>query len=302
LIEIAPLTTTAPLAKDPRRGGQELGAGGAYQVLLGGNPKLGTTLAKTTSLGGVFTPIGLDGPRLALDYSHIVRTRDLLSLSADAIMANEDAWPERVTRAPLTDADRALGFTAGRVIVFDGRISNGASLVVDALDMHVSWPLTVAAGALRLYADATYQMHNVHKAPFQPDMDFDGYENGPLKWRANAGVDWSTNRLTIGANLQFFGHYLVLQQGPLSSSDALYVEVQGSRWVPSQAYLDLHATWRLPALPFAPADALTVDFGVVNVLDKAPPREFSAVFGGPGYSRYGDPRQRRFELGLSAHF
>ncbi len=56
---------------------------------------------------------------------------------------------------------------------------------------------------------------------------------------------------------------------------------------------------------------MKVDLGVVNVFDKAPPRESTyslaqfagiPVAGPPGYSRYGDPRQRRFVLTLSAAF
>jgi outer membrane receptor protein involved in Fe transport len=58
----------------------------------------------------------------------------------------------------------------------------------------------------------------------------------------------------------------------------------------------------------APRD-IRIDFGVVNLFDQAPPRESSFSLGeflgpsdgnDPGYSRYGDPRQRRFVLTLSA--
>jgi hypothetical protein len=57
----------------------------------------------------------------------------------------------------------------------------------------------------------------------------------------------------------------------------------------------------------APRD-IEVDFGIVNVFDQTPPRESSFSLGEflgpsngnyPGFSRYGDPRQRRFVLTLS---
>jgi outer membrane receptor protein involved in Fe transport len=80
------------------------------------------------------------------------------------------------------------------------------------------------------------------------------------------------------------------------------VALQATRSIPPHEYLDLHATWRVPGVNFGPLDALTVDFGIINAFDKAPPRETQFLNSGPGYSRYGDPRQRRFELGLSGHF
>ena len=137
-------------------------------------------------------------------------------------------------------------------------------------------------------------------------MNFAGYRNGPLKWRANGGADWSTKQLTVGANLQYFGKYSILlpSADPESQAElnADAIQAQGSRWIPSQWYLDLHGAWQLPVRGVAPVNDLAVDFGIVNVLDRSPPRESTYVFAGPGFSRYGDPRQRRFELGLSAHF
>jgi hypothetical protein len=52
---------------------------------------------------------------------------------------------------------------------------------------------------------------------------------------------------------------------------------------------------------------MKIDFGVINMFDKQPPRESSyslqqftgPQFGDPGFSRYGDPRLRRFQLTLS---
>jgi outer membrane receptor protein involved in Fe transport len=302
LAELIPQPVTSSSVTDPKRGDTELGADGAYVLRSGGNASLKAARAATASLGAILTPSGKDGPRLAIDYSRVRRTRDLARPDAVEILAHEDAWSGRVERAPLTDADRANGYTAGRLTLLDTRVGNGGSVIVDALDMHASWPLLLLGGRLELYADATYHIRDTEKAPFQPDVESAGYREGPLKWRANGGFDWSTERVTLGANLQYFASYLVLVQGSLSAQNGIVTEVQGSRSIPPQSYLDLHATWRLPGLDFGALDALAVELGIVNVLDRAPPREASFIDLGPGYSRYGDPRQRRFELGLSAHF
>lgn len=299
LIEFDPFEIDIAYMPDARRGGTNIGEDRPYTVLFGGRTDLKTIRATTGFLGVVITPAGPDGPRLAFDFSRIRRTRDVFGLSTEDVLAHEDAWPERVTRAPLTDADRARGFTAGAITEIDTRATNGASLSVDALDLHSSWPLQLLGGRLRFYADGTWYLQKEEKSPFQSNLNYAGYRGGPLKWRANGGFDWSTERLTLGANLQYFDSYSVNREGLLSGSSDVNMEIQGSRSIPPQSYLDLHATWRLltPDVP-----GMTVDFGVINALDKAPPRESAIVFGSPGYSRYGDPRRRRFELGVSVHF
>jgi outer membrane receptor protein involved in Fe transport len=303
LNELDPVMTSLPYASDPQRGGTPLGAEGEFLYRGGGLAAIDAALASTTVLGIVLSPLGLDGPKVGLDFSRIRRTRDVLQLSSQEILDNEQAWPERVERAPLTDSDRASGFSAGRVTMLDSRVSNGARLEVDAIDLRVDWPLRFLGGRLRLYADATYHKRNTFEEPFQPDVNRAGYRDGPLKRRANGGFDWSRKHLTFGANLQYFGSYLVLTQGPLADlTNESYERIQGSRQIPSQSYLDLHASWRVPFQDFGVLEELTVDLGVLNALDDSPPRENAYVFSGPGYSRYGDPRQRRFELGLSVRF
>src|SRR5262249_49111671 len=109
------LTTTIPFALDPQRGGALLGADGPYLVKFGSRADLKMVRASTMFLGAVLTPRGVDGPRLAVDYSHIRRTRDAILYLPDDILAHEDYWPDRIERGSLTDADRALGYTAGPI-------------------------------------------------------------------------------------------------------------------------------------------------------------------------------------------
>jgi hypothetical protein len=284
------------VAKDPKRGNTYLGAAGPYVLKSGGYAGLKAVRASTAFFGTVLTPLGQDGPRLAIDFSRIRKTDDIyIFTSFNTILAHEDAWPYRVTRGPLTAADRAKGYTAGPVTGLDLRATNGVSMRVDALDMHVDWPLPLLRGRLRLYADATHQLNNLEEQLFEPDVHHAGYLNGPLKWRANSGFDWTKGPFTIGANVQYFSGSFAFQSGPLANFKPYDVLLQGATTIPSQTYLDLHAGWQFPP-------HLALDFGVINLLDKAPPWESSLAFLGPGYSRYGDPRQRRFELVLSGHF
>ena len=117
------------------------------------------------------------------------------------------------------------------------------------------------------------------------------------------GVDWSLGSLTVGANAQYFGSYLIYAQADVADFLAPYIAaLQGSNAVPAQTYVDLDIRKRLHLRERGFASDVNVDFGVENVLDAEPPRETTFFSGGPGYSRYGDPRQRRFQLSLSALF
>jgi outer membrane receptor protein involved in Fe transport len=302
LVEIDPGLIGSGLDVDPRRGGTEPAPDGVLQ--LGGNSRLKAARAGALSLGAILTPAGLEGPTFALDYSRIRRARDVRSHTIDEILAHEAQWPARVRRAPLTDEDRANGYSGGVIEMIDVRDTNDGSLQVDAFDLRVEWPLIVLNGRLRLYADATYHKNNLRTTRYSPGLQWAGYLEGPLKRRANGGFDWSKGPLTVGANAQYFGSSLIYDRGSIPGLlDEDYLRVQGSARVPSQTYLDLFASWRLSARHPGPVDSFTLDLGVVNVLDRSPPRESAGVtFDGPGYSRYGDPRLRRFELGVSCQF
>jgi iron complex outermembrane recepter protein len=301
--KLADYTAPSIPATDPKRGDRGLGEDGPVVWRTGGNRDLKTSRARTASLGVVLTPLGDEGPTLAVDYSRIRKTRDLLfALSPQELLDHEDFWFARVTRAALTDEDRAAGYSAGPVTIVDTRYANGTSRVVDTFDSRADWPLPFLGGRLRFYADATYHKSNRESAPLRPSLQHAGFRDGPLKWRANGGVDWSNARLTVGANLQYFGSNRLYHDGTDSPEEVDLVVAQGSLKVPAQKYLDAYASFRIPMRAADTAGELTADLGVVNVLDTAPPRETSLFLSGPGYSEYGDGRRRRFELVLSCRF
>jgi outer membrane receptor protein involved in Fe transport len=289
-------------AQDPKRGNSSVGQDGPFLHKTQGSPDLRSIRATTLSVGAVVTPLGGSGPRLSLDYSRIRRTRDFMALDDTLVLSHEELWPERVTRAPLTDGDRALGYTGGRILMLDARGTNGASLFVDTLDVRGSWWTRLLGGRLDLHGAATYQVKHTQRRLFEDDVERIGYYGSPLKWRANAGADWARGGTGLGANVQYFGRYRISSAGIPAPIDEQNAEVQGSRWVPSQTYLDLYFNRRLSFGSGSRLPVATLELAVINVLDASPPREAAAVTLGPGYSRYGDARRRRVEITLSSAF
>jgi len=293
-------------ANDPQRG-NNIVSNVIYKT--GGSHGLQTIQAETASLGGILSPFGEDGPRLTVDYSRIRKTGDVFIPSAQLVLDHENVWPQRVTRGPLTAADRALGYTAGPITMIDASAANGVGLNVDTVDVRLEWRRPLLGGAVRLYGGGTYYLGNVQTAPFQADVDRVDYLDNPLQLRANAGVDWTFGSVKIGANVQYFGGYRIVPPGEPADLVVQAASLQGSLWVPSQTYVDLHASWRHRLDVAGLSQDVKIDFGVIDLFDTAPPREssyaldsFSPSSNFPGYSRYGDPRRRRFVLALSSAF
>jgi outer membrane receptor protein involved in Fe transport len=200
-------------------------------------------------------------------------------------------------REPLTEADRALGYTGGRILHLDASLANAGRRIVETLDMLLDWQVPLLGGTLRAYGAATWQIGNELTEPAARPLDRVGYAESPLAWRANGGFDFTRGPLTVGANMQYFGHYRIYPyDAAILASD--FVAVQQSDWVGSQAYLDLYVSHRFRLARVEAA----IDFGVINLFDQPPPFQADPYSAGAGYSMYGDPRRRRVEVVLSAEF
>jgi hypothetical protein len=272
-------------------------------VFRGGSHALKPQKATTLSIGAVQNPNAARLPRLSDDFSRIDVRREVsfFTESLGTVLANEGQYGSRIVREPLTDADRALGFSAGRILTIDLGAFNGGRTLVEAVDAQLDWPISLGSlGGLRLYGNATwYPTFKRRRAPDAPWVSRLGYIDGPLDWRGNIGAEWSKGPTMVGLNLQYYDRYRPTYVGGTSSSNATIVANQGSNWIPAQAYVDLSVRRRF-RVPNGPLKTFEASFGVLNLLDKRPP--LVAQTGLPGYSYYGDPRRRRFELVLSAGF
>jgi outer membrane receptor protein involved in Fe transport len=137
--------------------------------------------------------------------------------------------------------------------------------------------------------------------PGSPWVSRLGYFDGPLHWRGNLGVEWTKGPLMVGFNAQYYDRYrpIYLSTAFAPANDTIIAN-QGSDRIPAQTYVDLTVRRRFTLRGAPPLKSFDLDFGIENIFDSRPP--LVAQVGLPGYSYYGDPRRRRFELVLSAGF
>lgn len=295
----------AEAVQDPRRPGRPLGSEGSWKILQGGSTRVGSSEATSFSVGAVLNPEGRDGPRVSLDYSRTTVSHEpaRFQLGAAELLAAEARYPERVIRAPVTDADKAAGFAVGRVTALDMTLINAGRTEVEAVDLQVDWRLPPQdIGDFRVYGALTWEPTFVTGgAPGAPMIDKVGYVDGPLEWRGNGGVEWARGSLTVDLNAQYYASYSVAAADPASVGNPAMIRDQGAERIPAQVYVDLSLRKRFTtSFGLDPLRALEARLSVQNLFDRSPPILASSE--NLGFSPYGDPRRRWITASLTARF
>ena len=295
------------VGNDPKRNGESFVVQG--EVLFGGNPDLIPEESESWSVGAILTPRAFPGFRLSLDYSVIEKTDEILFADNQLILDNEDLLPGRVSRAELTQEDIDAGFEAGRVTGIDRSLLNFANTESEALDIQIDQFIeTNRYGDFRFYAVATKMFRVAQQFTETSDVvDRVGFDNGPLEWRANFGLTWTSpaNVWSLGWNAQHYDSYLVYSAASPDIVIDQSVLRQGSDRIPSETYHDLFLRLDVDAL-YATVnrmfEGLEMRVGIQNVFDKVPEARagFSPTDG--RFSVYGDNRLRRFTINLSKQF
>lgn len=292
-------------AVDTKRGGSEIGSEGIYTVTVGGSTHLRPERARSLSVGIILTPVALERLRLSVDYTRIDKRDEIVTfhtLDSAYILANESRLPGRVTRALLTEADRAKGYTAGVVTAIDTSSFNIGTTLIEAIDVALDYRLpTETLGDFRIRAAATWQPRLTRRNdPESAAVNAAGYADGPLNWRANGGIDWQYGPLDLGISATYFHGYRAANSSDNAVTAARAALLAGGSRIPAQAYIDVFASRRIALGHAAGIDAIDVRFGIQNLFDHRPP-----ILADPStarYSLYGDPRLRRFELSIVAHY
>lgn len=288
---------------DPKRGNRRIGTETTLTTISGGSPDLKPERARSLSVGLIASPFGSDGPRLSLDFTRIDKRDEIVTFPANTaarLIALEAQYPDRVTRAPLSDADRALGFSAGPITGLDFRNINLGRTRIDAIDATLDHDFTVdRLGDFQARLRATWEPTLRQRLDdTAPAIERVGYSDGPLEWRVNGSIDWTRGRSTLGASFQLFSRYKPNYAVSPLHEDAFHIRQQGSRYIPGQLYFDVTGIYRFA--PIAGSSGPKLRWGVINVFDHRPPTVADSRT--PGYSYYGDPRRRRFQVTLELPF
>ncbi|MDG2533032.1 TonB-dependent receptor [Sphingomonas sp. HITSZ_GF] len=305
--DLSQITTSSTIANlspntDPRRGNTPLGT--AVTILLGGSPDLKPEKSKSFSAGAVLTPRFLDGFRVSLDFTHISKSDELGTISIANLLLREAEFPGLIVRGANLPTDPA-GW-AGPITSISNASFNVAKTEVKAWDLQFDYRFgNKSIGMFRPYVIGTYQtllMRQVLSTDAQINTVGAG-DGAPLRWKGNFGVDWDKGPLAISWNAQFFDKYRICAATLAAASCAPIEQRQGSQFVPSQLYNDLIIQFDFGQRDGGLFEALSntkLTLSVFNIFDKRPP--LLATTSLTGYDFNGDPRLRRFQLGLSKAF
>jgi iron complex outermembrane receptor protein len=316
LIPFTTATSFSPIP-DPKRPGDTLGSQGSYLTQAQGSPTLRPEKARTSSLGAILTPGWLPGLRLSVDYTRISKSGEIglpASTSQSEIFKLEDQFPGIVKRGPLSSADMAAGYVVGPVTFLDQSLRNLGHSTTQITEFHGEYAREADAGSFTIYGHAAWQpTFRRTTTPLAATDQLAGHLDGPLRLRGNAGLAWTGSAWAAGVNVQFYSHYSIIygandgQSLQLSRGIFGTVKYQGAETIPSQTYVDATLGYTVSRR----SEPILVRVGVRNVLGSRPPAVSiplqPSVYGftseqGIGYSPYGDPRGRRFELSAARRF
>lgn len=254
---------------DPKRNpSQPISAEGWFRYAWGGSPDLQPDQTRTYSAGAVLTSRRLPRSRLSIDYTRIEGRNLLIEVyrGYDFYLQNEDRFPGSVIRAPLSDADRAKGYTAGRILEVRDLNENTGSSLIQAVDVAADHDLDFGDGRLAFSASLTWQPTLRRRAPADNIMSKRTQDGATPEWRGALGARWSNDRVAVSGTVRYVDAYAVTS-------------------LPARTTVDLSFAWKLPAPLETPQTELRL--GVRNLLAR-----WSLE----------DPLQRRLEATLIARF
>ncbi len=258
----APRTTAANVAlRDPARNN----ALSNVTFVSGGNPDLQPIEAESMTAGFVLTPSALPGLRLLANYWKIQTENRVTLLHFSALLANEQAFSDRIVRDTPTPADLAAGLP-GRLLELDISRLNFGRLTTDGIDFEANYELATRWGDFTPRLSATWVNQFIAvDVPTTAPIDRVGIANpsGSIpRWRVVGGLGWKRNGVGLSTTIDWLPGYM----------DATTSGLTGRR-LPSRTLVDLQASFAMDELwGRSPLwDDLSLQAGVKNAFDELPP-------------------------------
>lgn len=168
----------------------------SLEIVTRSNLALRAENSRTFTVGTTFG--GGERWRLSLDWIQIARDNEITPLPLTYALQNPQRFPGLLRRDP---SGSLSGLNVGLV--------NLGRTHTRGLDGALQWQLWNSAGAGEFSArvEATYlERRDVRIAPDAPTTHFAGYDSSP-RLRSRLGLDWSRDRWSVSANLNYVGSY-----------------------------------------------------------------------------------------------
>lgn len=271
---------------------------GPYSRAAGGSDSVKPERSKSISAGLIYTPNFAPTLRLSVDYTRIGKTDEITRLSSQQILNLEQYLPGRVVRGANLPGDPA-GY-AGVITAIDTTLFNTASSKMEAWDFQIEHELDLGSwGRLQTYGVATLQTSlESQTVVSEPTVERVGFQDGPLRWRGNAGFVWKSGAWTTSLNTQWYDSYKVYSSYDFPYIQEVTAQAQGSDRVESQNYTDVSTRYTFATGFF---EGMWVSAGIRNVFGTSPPTIATSDSRG-GYSTYADPRGRTYVVSLQKTF
>ncbi|GFE84590.1 TonB system transporter [Steroidobacter agaridevorans] len=288
----APRTTVTNAAvRDPARNNGL----STVTFVAGGNPDLRPIEADSMTTGFVITPSAAPGLRLLANYWRIHTEHRVTFLHFTSLLANEEAFHDRILRDTPTQADIDAGMP-GRLLQLDISRMNFGRLSTSGIDVEAKYELSTRWGDFTPSVSATWidEFTSV-EAPGVPAVDRVGIANpaGSIpRWRVVGSLGWKRPGLGLSTTVDWLPGYM----------DADSAGLTGRR-LPSRTVVDVQASFAMDELIGTNLlwDDLTLQLGVKNVFDELAP--FSEIGFSTGFdSSQGDLIGRFSYLRLSKGF
>jgi len=265
---------------------------GNYASVAGGSPALQPELSESTSVGVILKWTAVAQFRASVDYTHIEKQNEIRTPSIQNLLDYEDSFPGRVMRGPSLPGDPA-GW-AGAVTGLDRTLLNFAHTNLKVFDVQMDASWRSGQSHWTAYALATRQTHlQIQVISDGPMRESVGMYGGPLAWRGNCGVTWQRGSWTLGWNMQYYDAYKAYSTSATAATIQSTILQQGSDEIPAQRYHDLYVSYDLGSNNTRWLKDTHITVGIQNALNVEPPFSFLE-----GFSRFGDPRLRRFTLSI----
>lgn len=239
--------------------------------LLGNPPKLNPEKARTYTAGLTWRPHVIDGLKLAVTYFR-VNYRDRISdpnANFFSLLNNAATYASLINRSPTAAeiaryyADPLLlnptNIPASDVkVILDARVSNLAKVVIDGVDLDLSYIRPMAGGMFRATLTGS-EIFRLRQAATEaaPMSDVVGTVGNPVKRRLRGQAGWSGGHWDGTASVNFVSGY---------SNQTLTPAAHVAAWTTADAQLGYRIAARDGLLT-----GVRLSLSVSNIFDRDPP-------------------------------